>query len=303
MLKNVSYSARRVCSEASGTFLFFVPSAQFQSRRARGLDRAGDGGPAKKVVSRGLPRSRIRETMDGWRARIGLIYPSSGKRDRDFFRLAPPGVSVHVARVPFAGRGTLHSIGAMSQLANLLAAARLLADLRPTCISWADTSGSFMFGADGDAKQVAAIRAETSTPASTTSTACLAAFARLGVSRLGIASPYLAEVNERLQAFLEAHGVTVVRLRSLELENEWDIHRASPETVYTLAKAAYARDADGLFIPCTDFEAINLIETLEQDVGVPVVTANQATIWHALRLSGIQDHVPDFGTLFALSLA
>jgi maleate isomerase len=241
--------------------------------------------------------------VDGWRARIGLIYPSSGKRDTDFFRLAPPGVSVHVARVPFAGRGTLESIGAMSQTENLLAAARLLSDLRPSCISWADTSGSFMFGADGDAKQVEAIRAATSVPASTTSTACLSAFARLGVSRLVVASPYLSEVNDQLQAFFQAHGLTVVRLLSLELADEWDIHQTPREKVYALARKAYSSGAEGLFIPCTDFEAIDLIEVLEQDLGIPIVTANQATMWHALRLCGIQDRVPHFGALLTLPAA
>jgi len=244
----------------------------------------------------------LRQAVRGWRARIGLIYPSSGKRDHDFFRLAPPGVSVHVARVPFAGRGTLESIGAMSQIENLLAAARLLADLRPACISWADTSGSFMFGAGGDAKQVEAIRAATSVPASTTSTACLAAFGRLGVSRIAVASPYLSEVNDQLRTYYQAHGLTVSRLLSLELDNEWDIHRTPSETVYALAKEAYSREAEGLFIPCTDFEGVDLIDALEQDLGVPVVTANQATMWHALRLSGILDRVPNFGALFGLSL-
>jgi maleate isomerase len=241
--------------------------------------------------------------VDGWRARIGLIYPSSGKRDTDFFRLAPPGVSVHIARVPFAGRGTLESIGAMSQTENLLAAARLLSDLRPSCISWADTSGSFMFGADGDAKQVEAIRAATSVPASTTSTACLSAFARLGVSRLVVASPYLSEVNDQLRAFFQAHGLTVVRLLSLELADEWDIHQTPRERVYALARKAYSSGAEGLFIPCTDFEAIDLIEVLEQDLGIPIVTANQATMWHALRLCGIQDRVPHFGALLTLPAA
>lgn len=241
--------------------------------------------------------------MDGWRARLGLIYPSSGKRDADFSRLAPPGVSVHVTRVPFAGRGTLESIGAMSQLENLLAAARLLADLRPACISWADTSGSFMFGAAGDATQVEAIRTATSVPASTTSTACVAAFARLGVSRVAVASPYLSEVNDQLRMYYQAHGVTVSRLLSLELDNEWDIHRTPAATVYALAKEAYSAEAQGLFIPCTDFEGLSLIEVLEQDLGVPVVTANQATMWHALRLSGILDPLASFGALFRLSLA
>ena len=46
-----------------------------------------------------------------------------------------------------------------------------------------------------------------------------------------------------------------------------------------------------------------MIEVLEQDLGVPVVTANQATMWHAVRLSGVLDRVPNSGALFGLSLS
>ena len=67
-----------------------------------------------------------------------------------------------------------------------------------------------------------------------------------------------------------------------------------------LARDAYTPQAEALFIPCTDFEAIDLIEVLERDLGVPVVTANQATMWHALRLSGVVDALPHFGTLYTL---
>jgi len=70
-----------------------------------------------------------------WRARIGLIYPACGKRDNDFSRLVPDGVSVHVTRVAFSGRVTAEDIGAMAELENLLAAARLLKDVQPSCVS------------------------------------------------------------------------------------------------------------------------------------------------------------------------
>jgi maleate cis-trans isomerase len=246
-----------------------------------------------------MPAPEDRAAYD-WRARIGLIYPACGKRDNDFLRLAPEGVSVHITRVAFSGRVTAEDIGAMAELENLLAAARLLKDVQPSCVSWADTSGSFMIGPECDIKQAEAISAATGVPGSTTTTAVLAACARLGVSRLAIASPYVAEVNDHLRSFLSERGPVVSSMRSLDLESEWDIHSVGREAAYRLARDAYTPQAEALFIPCTDFEAIDLIEVLERDLGVPVVTANQATMWHALRLSGVVDALPHFGTLYTL---
>jgi maleate isomerase len=238
----------------------------------------------------------------GWRARIGLIYPSSGKRDQDFQRLAPDGVSVHITRVALSDPADLEHIGRMSETQNLVAAARLLADLHPDCISWADTSGSFMFGPKGATVQVDAIRQATGVPASTTSTAVLLALRRLRVRRVAVASPYIDEVNRKLVEFFTDHGYEIGRLRSLELSQEGAIHRAAPETVYRLARAAWFEGAEALFIPCTDFEAINLIDALERNLGKPVVTANQATMWHALRLAGITEGVGGFGQLMEMDL-
>lgn len=243
----------------------------------------------------------MRAYVGGWRARIGLIYPSSGKRDQDFQQLAPDGVTVHITRVALSDPADLEHIGRMSETRNLVAAARLLADLQPDCISWADTSGSFMFGPNGATEQVEAIRRATGVPASTTSTAVLLALRRLRVRRVAVASPYIDEVNCKLVEFFTSHDFEIGRLRSLELSQEGAIHRASPETVYRLARAAWFDGAEALFIPCTDFEAINLIHLLERNLGKPVVTANQATMWHALRLAGITDGVAGFGQLMEMA--
>jgi maleate isomerase len=89
-------------------------------------------------------------------------------------------------------------------------------------------------------------------------------------------------------------------MRSLDLDSEWEIHSVGREAAYRLARDAYTPQAEALFIPCTDFEAIDLIDVLERDLGVPVVTANQATMWHALRLSEVADPLPSFGKLYTL---
>ncbi len=239
--------------------------------------------------------------MYGWRARIGVIYPSSGLRNTDFVRLAPPGVSAHVTRVSFKSLGTVAAIKEMSEVENLLQAARLLAHVEPSSITWADTSGSFLFGSSGDADQIKAIEKETGIPASTTSTACVKAFEALGVSNICVASPYLQEVNESMEAFLWARALKVVRLESLELRESSRIARVEPETVYQLSKRAASSGGEALFVPCTDFLDLDLIQTLERDLSIPVVAANQATMWHALRLSGIQDHLEGFGRLMLLN--
>jgi maleate isomerase len=154
----------------------------------------------------------VRAYVGGWRARIGLIYPSSGKRDQDFQQLAPDGVTVHITRVALSDPADLEHIGRMSETRNLVAAARLLADLRPDCISWADTSGSFMFGPNGATEQVEAIRRATGVPASTTSTAVLLALRRLRVRRVAVASPYIDEVNRKLVEFFTSHDFEIGRL-------------------------------------------------------------------------------------------
>ena len=46
-----------------------------------------------------------------------------------------------------------------------------------------------------------------------------------------------------------------------------------------------------------------IIEELEQDLSKPVVTSNQALVWHALRLSGYQDAVNGYGSLLKLTLS
>ena len=44
---------------------------------------------------------------------------------------------------------------------------------------------------------------------------------------------------------------------------------------------------DALFIPCTDTPALDLVPSLELDLDKPVLTANQVTVWHALRTAGV----------------
>ena len=167
-----------------------------------------------------------------------------------------------------------------------MAAAELLAPIGLNCITWADTSGSFMFGLEGARSQAARLAEAAQAPASSTSLALVEACREMKITSLSIASPYLGEVNHALCGFLKEADIEVVKLGQLELPTEHEVSFCPPEKMRKLAKDMGAA-GDALFIPCTDTPALELIPSLESDLDKPVLTSNQVTVWHALGTAGV----------------
>lgn len=55
--------------------------------------------------------------------------------------------------------------------------------------------------------------------------------------------------------------------------------------------------ADLCFLSCTAIRVFDIIADLERDLGVPVMTSNQAMIWQCLREGGVRDPLPALGRL------
>lgn len=238
--------------------------------------------------------------MRGWRARIGVLYPASGLVDDEFYRLAPPGVSVHLHRVAAHGNISAEKVKTFSEVDNLAKVAKDLEPIRPTCIAWACTSGSFLVGKEGSRRQVAALAERTGTLFTNTSESMVQALQHLGVKRIGVGTPYPDEFNGPIVKFLEDHGFKVMEIQNLQLRNDWEIGTTTPETIYALARRVAVAGTDAVFLSCTGLEALDLLETMEHDLDKPVLSANQVTMWHALRLCGISTKgLERFGSLFS----
>lgn len=190
----------------------------------------------------------------------------------------------------------------MSSDTNLSAAARLVAEVEPAGVAWADTSGSFLFGPEGDLAQIELLARLTGAFATTTATALVEACAALGVDTVDIASPYKDELNEGLVSFLAARGIESRRLVALELETSYEIASVPDEEQVTLVRRA-AGSAPVVLVPCTDFFSLALIATLEKELGRILLTANQATMWHLVRGTGgyPPGRAPSAGCLFELA--
>jgi maleate isomerase len=118
----------------------------------------------------------------------------------------------------------------------------------------------------------------------TTSGALVQALEHLDVTRVAIATPYTPEVAERLSLFLDEAGVGVVASAHLGLtEHIWRVPYARTAE---LICAADSPQADAIVVSCTNLPTYDVIAALEERLGKPVITANQATMWAALRAIG-----------------
>lgn len=219
--------------------------------------------------------------MNGWRARIGLIVPSSNTvNEPEFQAQLPTGVSLHTARLPLDDV-TADSLQTMAD--NTEECADLLAAADVDIIAYGCTTGSLVKGPGYDEEIETRITNHTGIPAVATAAAIKRAFDELGLSQLIIITPYIDDLNQREEAFLNSAGYDVIAIDGIGHTDNLHIGREHPETAYQMAKELAADEADGVFISCTNYRTFEIIESLEADIGIPVVTSNQATLWNILQ--------------------
>lgn len=227
--------------------------------------------------------------------RVGLLVPSSNTTvEPEFYRALPANVTLHTARL-FLTRITPEAI--LGLVEELETQSRLLASADVDVIMLGATAPSFLKGAGYDREVIARIEQATGKPATTTSTALTRALRFLGAKRIVLGSAYDDKVNAIAQGFLEANGFKVVAARGLGMVDNLAVGRLGPESAYELARGADRTDADAMVLACTNWRTMDAIERLERELGKPVVSTTQVSVWDALRMIGYRKEVPGYGQL------
>ncbi len=235
--------------------------------------------------------------MYGWRARIGKVIASRGDSYiYEFYQMVPKGVVL----VP-------HIVGVFNLTKEELGAAYLkyksaALELAQVGVDTIVLGGSPVFqlkGFGSDREMIAEIEKETGIATLTNVTAEVEAMRFLKMKRIVIATPFREEMNQRSSSWFQKAGFEVLNIKGMGIEKNSDIARLPFYAPYQLAREAFLQTpgADGIYIACPRWATIEVIEKLEQDMGVPVVTSTQATIWMALRKSHIQENILGYGSL------
>ena len=207
---------------------------------------------------------------------------------------------VFVNRVVFENPVTMESLAAMD--ADLeRCVENILPGLPLDVVAYGCSAGTVAIGEAKLEKRIQAVKpgAKTTNPVS----AAAAALHTLGVGKVSILTPYSKEVNSHVAPFFIDKGLDVLNIMGFDVPSDLDIARITDDTIKAGARAVKHRDAEALFLSCTGLRAAHVAGAIEEELGVPVVTSNQAMAWHALRLAGFDAEVPGFGRLLTMPLA
>jgi maleate isomerase len=240
----------------------------------------------------------------GARARIGMLVLKTDQTIEFEARQLlskVDGVALHHARLFNDSNITRETLMAMRPLI-AEAAALLPVEWGFKSIAYACTSGAMVIGESEVERLIRSVHpgARATNPV----TACLAALKALGVGRPAIVTPYARPVNETIARGLEVRGLDIPSFVSFEEPDDGVVGRISKPALLDAARTALeGSGTDGVFVSCTSLRLADAVEQLEQELGVPVTSSNHATIWHLLRLAGIEDRIAGFGRLFEIAIA
>jgi maleate isomerase len=223
-------------------------------------------------------------------ARIGVVVPFDFALDREYWALVPDDVSLHVTRTPpHDGPVAISLARAVGEPAEAAEAVLTLTAIEPDVVAYACTSGSFVNGLAGERALREAMTAAGARRAVTTSGGLLEALQVLGARRVALGTPYVADLGALLADFVREAGFEAASLANLDLDG--GIADLGAVEVERLAEAAFRPDADALFLSCTNLPTVGLLERLSARYGMPVLSANQVTMWAALQAAGVDTSV------------
>ena len=234
------------------------------------------------------------------RAILGFILMSTDlAAESDFFDIAPKDVAIHITRLKTDDHTTNDNISKHIEFMED-AASRIQPDTKPDVISYSCTSGSIVIGEDKIKEEIKK-GAPYAIPM-TLVTGVVDALRELKVKNLVVGTPYLDEINTKEAEFLYNKGFSILNIQGLNLTKGIEFGTVTPDYWIKFAQEINDESADAIFLSCGGIRSTEVIDQIEQKVGKPVITSNQAQMWSCLRRAGVEDNISGFGKLFNYQL-
>jgi len=210
-----------------------------------------------------------------------MIPSSNTMMEVDFARDLPAGTALHTARMFLEDTTAAGEIRMLDEFA--LPAARDLGTARPDIVVFGCTSAGALRGNDYDTELCQRISELTGAPTVSTIGAVRAAIAESGAASVGVITPYVDELNEKIKASIEADGTQVAAIAGLGITENFAIAEVGHDDIVAFAERALeqlaAQGSIGLvFASCTNFGAMAARPAIAARLGLPVITSNQAVL-------------------------
>jgi maleate isomerase len=227
--------------------------------------------------------------------RIGSLIPSSNTvQEREFSAALPKEISLHISRLKLTHVEAESTIKVVEKLEE---GALTLADADVDVLLLGLTAPSSRKGMGYDKVLKKMMEDASGKPATTAATATIEALNLLGVKKLAFCAPWTDEINQFSVRFLEENGFTVPAHQALGIAKNLDIGRLDSSSAIEMALAIDSDQMDAIMLACGNWFTMEVIQTLEEKLGKPVMTTNQVSLWGALKILGCIKTLPGYGVL------
>jgi maleate isomerase len=245
--------------------------------------------------------------------RIGLIVPSS---NTTMERELPAMLQQHAAQQRWSfhsSRAVMHSVDSESldrMVEQTERCAHELCDADVDAIVYACLVALMVRGpaahedAERQLRETATERLGRELTVTSSAGALVRALQALGAERVAIVTPYVPELTEQVRAYLEHAGVEVVDSLSLGVPDNLAVGRLDPARLPGHIAAMDLSGADVLVASaCVQMPSLPVVSRLEEEFGLPVLTAATATAWDLITGLGLPADVPNAGLLLRAEAA
>lgn len=227
-----------------------------------------------------------------FKSRFGVLVPFTNTNlEPDMNLLCPAGVSMHFGRLGGYEADEIPDDGQMAGLgaSDLSEPLRLIQGVRPDVILYGCTSATLTHGPEFDRELADRIKAQSGAQTVTAAGALVYSLRKLGVKRIGLASPYIGAINDLAEEFLARSGVqTVSRADIGRVLDNYGQGELAPDEITALARRAHSDGAEAVVLSCTDMRSVEVVDALEAELSKPVICSNQAMVRQACDLLALE---------------
>jgi maleate isomerase len=227
--------------------------------------------------------------------------------ESEFNMVAPEGVSIHCSRVYLEEMDVKYLLDLRPRLAEVV---QSISNVDASSYLLGATAATFVGDGSYDVEVVRQLEDITGKPVVTAASAMLQGLRAVKARRIGVGTGYRSSVNERMKAFLERHGFEVVEIGGVDLNTNGvrPVHPLTvtdaavpglqpPEVAYKLGRRAYRDGVDAVYLAPAGLPTIEVIDALEADLRVPVLSSGQVSIWGAMQRAGVRQRIKGYGSL------
>lgn len=240
----------------------------------------------------------------GPRGRMAVIVPSTNTVvEHDLAMIRPEGVTFHAGRM-YIENPNLGSdedfealLGEIRQ--SIVTAIRDVVTAKPTHMLMGMSAETFWGGVEGNRSFEARVRDQSGLEVSTGASACRDALGAFGAERIAVFSPYQPVADRQVSTFFTEAGFSVAAVTGLRCNSATSIAEVHPPELATVIEQINDDTVDAIVQVGTNLSFVSQAAELERELGKPVLAINVATLWHALRATGVDDQIEGYGRILA----